>query len=47
MMTFETYLTLKIIAAVVGTLVLFPLCMWWLNRRENERKDKREQRSMK
>lgn len=47
MTTFETYLTLKIIAAVFGVLVLFPLCMWWLNHRDNERKDKREQRSMK
>ena len=47
MITFETYLTLKIIAAVFGVLVLFPLCLWWLNRRDNERKDKREQRGMK
>jgi len=42
MIDFETYLTLKIIAAVFGVLVLFPLCLWWLNRRDNERKDKRK-----
>ena len=46
-MTFDTYLTIQIVAAIVGTLVLFPLCLWWLNRRDNERKDKREQRSKK
>jgi len=47
MIDFETYLTLKIIVAVFGVLVLFPLCLRWLNRRDHERKDKREQRSMK
>jgi hypothetical protein len=32
MIDFETYLTLKLILAVVGTVIVFPLAMWWLNR---------------
>jgi hypothetical protein len=47
MIDFKNYLTRKIIAAVFGVLVLFPLCLWWLNHRDNERKDKREQRGVK
>jgi len=36
-MTFETYLEIKIWAAIIGTAVGFPLAMWYLSKR---RKDK-------
>ena len=41
MIDFETYLTLKLILAVVGTVIVFPLAMWWLNRRAAARAEAR------
>lgn len=42
MIDFETYLTLKLILAVIGTVIVFPLAMWWLSVRDRQRNDRRE-----
>jgi hypothetical protein len=38
MIDFETYFMWKLILAVVGTVVLFPLALWWLGARNRQRK---------
>jgi hypothetical protein len=40
MINFETYLMWKLILAVVGTVVGFPIAMWWLNNQNRQRKKK-------
>jgi hypothetical protein len=40
MIDFETYLMWKLILAVVGTVVGFPIAMWWLKARKRQRKEK-------
>ena len=40
MIDFETYFMWKLILAVVGTVVGFPIAMWWLNTRNRQRKEK-------
>ena len=39
MIDFETYFVIKLVLAVVCTVIVFPIAMWWVNARNRQRKD--------
>ena len=39
-MTFETYLLIKLVLAVLGIFVALPLCLLWLKYRDKKRSEK-------
>jgi hypothetical protein len=46
MIEFETYFVWKVILAVFGVLVMFPIAMYWLNTRQHKRNIKRNEKNL-